>query len=202
MPIRRILATSVSLFLLNLTWPALAQVNTGELRLKVTDPTGLGISASITISSSVTQYRTSLPTSNTGEVDLKILPYGIYLIRAESEGFAATTETVEVRSALPSEHTVKLSLALVNTSVQVSDVAPLIDPHRPSSVMQIGAKQIQDRETSLPGRSVQDLVDTQGSSSMALDPPSSSSQPQPTSWLASPGPVYRAETSTVRPPTP
>ncbi|WP_433963894.1 TonB-dependent receptor [Tunturiibacter gelidiferens] len=161
MPIRRILATLVSLFLLDLTWPMLAQVNTGELRLKVTDPTGLGISADITISSSVTQYRTSLPTSNTGEVDIKILPYGIYLVRAESQGFTATTETVEVRSALPSEHTVKLNIETVNTSVQVSDVAPLVDPHRPSSVMQIGAKQIQDREASLPGRSVQDLVDTQ-----------------------------------------
>jgi hypothetical protein len=161
MPFRRILAKSISLFLLDITWPMLAQVNTGELRLKVTDPTGLGISASIIISSNVTQYRNSLQTSNTGQVDIKILPYGIYLVHAESQGFTATTETVEVRSAIPSEHTVTLTIAPVNTSVQVSSSAPLIDPYRPSSVMQIGSQQIQDRTASLPGRSVQDLVDTQ-----------------------------------------
>jgi hypothetical protein len=139
----------------------LAQVNTGEIRLKVIDPGGLSLSASITISSNSSQYRNSLTTSKSGEVDLKTLPYGIYLLRAESQGFTATTETIEVRSALPAEHTIKLTIAPVNTSVQVNASAPLIDPYRPSSVMQIGSQQIQDRETSLPGRSVQDLVDTQ-----------------------------------------
>jgi hypothetical protein len=162
MPSRHIFAKSVLLLLLGIGWPILlAQVNTGELCLKVTDPGGLGLSASIKISSNSSQYRNSLTTSKSGEVDITTLPYGIYLLRAESQGFTATTETVEVRSALPSEHTIKLTIAPVNTSVQVSSSAPLIDPYRPSSVMQIGSQQIQDRTASLPGRSVQDLVDTQ-----------------------------------------
>ena len=162
MPIRRVLAKSIPLLLLAITWPMLlAQVNTGELRLKVIDPGGLGLSASIAISSNSSQYRNSLTTSRTGEVDIKTLPYGIYLLRAESQGFTATTETVEVRSALPVEQTIKLAIAPVNTSVQVTSSPPLIDPYRPSSVMQIGSQQIQDRAASLPGRSVQDLVDTQ-----------------------------------------
>jgi hypothetical protein len=125
MPVRRILTKSISLLLLGITWPILlAPVNTGELRLKVTDPGGLGLSASITISSNSSQYRNSLTTSKSGEVDIKTLPYGIYLLRAESQGFTATTETVEVRSALPSEHAIKLSIALVNTSVQVKEQGP------------------------------------------------------------------------------
>jgi hypothetical protein len=37
----------------------------------------------------------------------------------------------------------------------------LIDPDLPSSIMQLGSKQIEDRVQSLPGRSVQDLVNTQ-----------------------------------------
>jgi len=37
----------------------------------------------------------------------------------------------------------------------------LIDPDLPSSIMQIGSKQIEDRVQSLPGRSIQDLVNTQ-----------------------------------------
>jgi Carboxypeptidase regulatory-like domain len=92
MPVRRILAKSISLLLLGITWPMLlAQVNTGELRLKVTDPGGSGLSASITISRNSSQYRNSLTTNKSGEVDLKTLPYGIYLLRAESQGFTSTT---------------------------------------------------------------------------------------------------------------
>jgi hypothetical protein len=87
MPVLRILAKSISLLLLGSTWPMLlAQVNTGELRLKVTDPGGLGLSASITISSNSSQYRNSLITSKSGEVDLKTLPYGIYLLRGGEPG--------------------------------------------------------------------------------------------------------------------
>ena len=47
------------------------------------------------------------------------------------------------------------------TNVTVEDRTTLIDPYYPASVMQIGAKQIQERLSSLPGRSVQDLVNTQ-----------------------------------------
>jgi hypothetical protein len=72
-----------------------------------------------------------------------------------------TTETIEVRSALPVEHSIHLSVAPVTTSVQVTAAAPAIDPYRPSSVMQVGAQQIQNRLASLPGRSVQDLVNSQ-----------------------------------------
>src|SRR6201999_3142008 len=39
--------------------------------------------------------------------------------------------------------------------------ATLIDPDQAGSVSQVGATQIQDRVGSLPGRSLQDLVDTQ-----------------------------------------
>jgi hypothetical protein len=161
MLIRRILAKSIPLIVLGVTWPMLAQVNTGELGLMVTDPAGLGLKASVTISSDANQYRNTFTTTTSGEVGIKTLSYGIYLVHVESQGFTATAETVEVRSALPTERTIKLAIAPVNTSVQVSSSAPLIDPYRPSSVMQIGLQQIQDRTASLPGRSVQDLVDTQ-----------------------------------------
>src|SRR5258708_4786715 len=56
---------------------------------------------------------------------------------------------------------VKLEVAPVNTSVAVNAEQTLIDPDLPSSIMQLGSKQIEDRVQSLPGRSVQDLVDTQ-----------------------------------------
>lgn len=138
----------------------MAQVNTGELRLKVTDPAGLGVKASISVANDASQYRKTFTTSEDGKADLKTVPYGIYLVRVQKQGFTSVTKRVEVRSAIPAEEAISLSVAPVNISVQVSS-APLIDPHRPSSVMRIGSEQIQTRVGGLPGRSVQELVNSQ-----------------------------------------
>jgi len=152
---------AAAFFLLWAAGPLLAQINSGELRLEVTDPMGRGLKASITLSSEANQYRNAFSTSDAGEADIKTLAYGIYLVHIESQGFASATEIVDVRTAVPVEHAIALAIAHANTSVQVTDAAPLIDPYSPSSIMQIGSQQIQDRVASLPGRSVQDLVDSQ-----------------------------------------
>ena len=55
----------------------------------------------------------------------------------------------------------QLLVAPVTVSVVVRGEGTLIDPDQTNSVMQIGSKQIEDRVTSLPGRSVQDLVNSQ-----------------------------------------
>ena len=161
MPIRSISTKLLAFLVLGSARLALAQVNTGELRLKVTDSAGLGLKASVIVSSETNQYRNAFTTSDGGQADIKSITYGIYLVHVHNPGFAATTQTVEIRSALPSEFTVKLAVAPVNTSVKVSGSAPLVDPYRASSIIQIGAEQIQDRVAYLPGRSVQDLVNSQ-----------------------------------------
>jgi hypothetical protein len=140
---------------------ALAQVNTGELRLNVTDPNGQGLRAEVTLSSEANQYQSRFATSEKGAADIQTLAYGIYQVRVEKHGFAAAQAIVEVRSAIPVEYSIKLAIAPVKISVAVSGTPPLIDPYRPSSIMQIGSQQIAERVGSLPGRSVQDLVNSQ-----------------------------------------
>jgi hypothetical protein len=140
---------------------AFSQVNTGELRLKVTDPTGLGVAASVSIVSQGNQYNVSISTNAQGTATIHRVPYGIYLVTVRREGFTGFSNTVQVGSAIPIDYAVKLELAPVNTSVAVNAEQTLIDPDLPSSIMQIGSKQIDDRVQSLPGRSVQDLVNTQ-----------------------------------------
>lgn len=155
-------ATKATLFVLLCTaWPLLGQVNTGELRVRVTDIAGLGLKASVTASSAGHQYRNALATNDQGAVIFKTLPYGVYQVTAAKPGFAASTLTVDVRSAIPLERTLQLKIASVTTVVDVSDAATLIDPYVPSSTMQIGQQQIENRVASLPGRSVQDLVNSQ-----------------------------------------
>jgi len=158
---RAISVKSILVIALGAAWPVLAQGNTGELRLKVADPNGLGTRASVTVSSAANQYRNAFATSDEGAVDIHVLPYGIYLVRVEKRGFATAQITVEIGSAIAVERTIRLAIAPSTASVEVSAAAPLIDPYRPSAIMQIGSREIEERVASLPGRSVQDLVNSQ-----------------------------------------
>jgi len=57
-----------------------AQTNTGELRIKITDPSGLGLKAKVEISSSANEYRSTLTTDDSGNAIAKNLPHGVYRI--------------------------------------------------------------------------------------------------------------------------
>ena len=141
--------------------PVLAQGNRGELRLKVTDPDGLGVKTAVELVSEANEYRNRFVTDDAGTMIAKRLPFGLYRIQIEQPGFAEVSARVEVRSAIPIDYSVRLSLAAVTASVTVRDADTLIDPHRSGSANEIGAETIQTRTTSLPGRSVQDLVNSQ-----------------------------------------
>jgi hypothetical protein len=152
-----------ALILAVLLWalPMLAQSSTGELHLTVTDPAGLGLKAAVEMVSESNEYKQTLTTDDQGHLEVKRLPYGIYQIHIQAEGFATLSEAEEIRSALPLDRTVKLKLASVSESVTVSDAGTLIDPYRASSVNEIGSETIANRVTSLPGRSMQDLVNSE-----------------------------------------
>jgi hypothetical protein len=89
------------------------------------------------------------------------LPYGIYQLEIKQSGFAGISESVEIHSSIPTEYTVQLKLSTVNQSVTVSAPNTLIDPDQAGSVNQIGSDLIQNRISSIPGRSLQDLVNSQ-----------------------------------------
>ncbi|MGB7764289.1 MAG: carboxypeptidase-like regulatory domain-containing protein, partial [Candidatus Acidiferrales bacterium] len=67
------------LFLL-CTMPVFCQSNSGELRIHVVDPSGLGVTATVQIISEANQYRSSLATNNQGRLDVQRLPFGTYQI--------------------------------------------------------------------------------------------------------------------------
>jgi hypothetical protein len=141
--------------------PLLAQSNSGEFRLKVTDPHGFGVKSSVHLVSEVNQFRETLVTDEAGNLVAKLLPFGVYRIEVQREGFAPFADSIEIRSAIPAEHHVTLRITPLSTSVTVNDADTLIDPHRPGTINRIGRDTITDRVTSLPGRSLQDLVNSQ-----------------------------------------
>lgn len=139
----------------------LAQTNTGELRLKVTDPSGLGVKAAVQVISEANQYRKSLVTANDGGLVLQHLPYGIYHLEVKRAGFAAAASSLEIRSSIPLVEAVRLQLSTVSQSIEVTAANTLIDPDQAGSVSQVGTDFIQHRVSSIPGRSIQDLVNSQ-----------------------------------------
>lgn len=149
------------LILLLAALPLFAQSNSGELRLRVTDPAGLGVTSSVQLVSEVNQIRKSLLTDEAGNLAVKLLPFGLYRLEVQREGFAPFTDSIEIRSAIPADYHVTLRIAPLSTSVIVTDAATLIDPHRSGTINQIGKDAIAERTTSLPGRSLQDLVNSQ-----------------------------------------
>jgi hypothetical protein len=143
------------------TLPMLAQSFTGELRLIVTDPSGAGVKSTVKLISEANQYQYTFTTDEHGNLDAKRLPYGIYQVQIQAPTFAQVSESVEIRSAVPLDRAIRLKVAPVSEAVNVTAPATLIDPYRAGSVNKLGAQAIEDRLTALPGRSMQDLVNSQ-----------------------------------------
>ena len=146
---------------LSIVGTAFGQSNYGELRLSVTDPSGLGVKATVEIVSEANQYRRTLTTGDQGKLAVQRLPYGLYQLEIQRSGFPEVSESVEIRSSISTEYTIQLKLPSVNESVTVNAVNTLINPDQAGSVNQIGSGTIQHRLSSLPGRSLQDLVNSQ-----------------------------------------
>ena len=138
-----------------------AQTNEGELHLKVTDPSGLGVRATVELTSKANEYRNKFATDAEGALVVKRLPFGVYRIEIREASFTEVGETIEIRSVLPTDRAIQLKLSAVSTSVTVTEANTLIDPDRAGAINRIGSERIQNRLTSLPGRSLQDLVSSQ-----------------------------------------
>ena len=67
---------------------AMGQSNTGELRLRIIDPSGLGVRASAEIVSQANQFRETYASDEAGNIRAKRLPFGIYKIEILGNGFA------------------------------------------------------------------------------------------------------------------
>src|ERR1700731_3223486 len=141
--------------------PAAAQRQFGELRLQVVDPTGAGISASVELVSQAVQFRKEFSTDPDGQLVVPSLPLGVYRLKVEREGFNAATSLLEIRSQVPLLQRITLTVAPIETTVDVSDAQTLLNPDRTGASHEIGSQTLQDRASSPPARAIIGLVDTQ-----------------------------------------
>lgn len=98
----------VFVFLLLGACGAFAQSNRGELRIRVTDRLGLGISCGVELTSAATGYRYSFTTDDDGKLTVKNLEEGIYLFKIAEPGYLPVSRSVEVGSTLHAISTIPL----------------------------------------------------------------------------------------------
>src|ERR1039458_1694787 len=85
-----------------------AQVNHGELRLKITDPTGARVRAIVELISAGNDYDESFRSDASGTLTIQRVPFGSYTLQVVRPGFAPFSQLIEIRSALPIEQQIHL----------------------------------------------------------------------------------------------
>jgi hypothetical protein len=151
--------TLVLLFLL--TTAQFGQSSSGELRLTVTDPSGLPLQSQVTLVSAVNQVGQNFQTDAAGALVAKRLAFGRYRLEVAHDGFATFTTLIDIQSELPLEYHVRLTLTPVQTQVTVTAGDTLLDVRQSSTANRVGSETLQRRVAALPGRSVSDVVNTQ-----------------------------------------
>lgn len=141
--------------------PLVGQASSGELRLHIVDAQGMALPGKVNLVSESTHVRETLASDAVGDLTIPRLPYGSYLVEAEHEGFAPLDRLVELHSALPLRVTLVLRPRAATTSVIVRESQTLLDRESAGVVNRIGRQQIEEREASLPGRGVIDLINSQ-----------------------------------------
>ena len=90
-----------ALFLLLAAAGQFAQAATGELRLSVTDPTGLPLKSRTVLVSEVNQVSQRVETDATGQLVARRLPFGRYWLKVAHDGFATYATLLDIQSTLP-----------------------------------------------------------------------------------------------------
>ncbi|HEX3663327.1 MAG TPA: TonB-dependent receptor [Acidobacteriaceae bacterium] len=137
-----------------------AQSSAGELRVQVEDAQGRVLPSQVLVASDAAQVHEQLATNAAGALLVQHLPYGTYLVRAEHRGFATLSRAIDVHTAMPLRLTLKMQPVGTPESVRVN-ADTLLEHDTAGTVNRIGRAQIADREASLPGRGLVDLIDSE-----------------------------------------
>jgi hypothetical protein len=125
----------------------------------VHDPQGATLAATAELISDGNQFRRKFQIARDGQYIAEDLPFGVYRLNLQAQGFTLWAGVVEIRSEVPMRVTVTLGIAPSVTQVEVSDSLTLIDPNRTGTQYAIGHEALAESISPQPGRELSDLVD-------------------------------------------
>jgi hypothetical protein len=138
-----------------------AQRVRGELRIEVHDSAGATVPADAELLSEANQLHRTFKIAQDGRYTAQNLPFGVYRLNINAEGFAPWSNLVDIRSEVPVRIPVTLGVAPVATQIQVTDSATLVDPSRTGTIYSVGRQTIDQQMAAQPGRNLSDLVNQQ-----------------------------------------
>jgi hypothetical protein len=142
--------------------PVWAQVETGEIRLTVTDPSGLALPSSTgALLSEASNTQRVFASDDHGRFTFAHLPLGVYRLSVAHSGFQKYSTLVEVRSAIPCSVMAAMAIEPISAEVSVSDTATLLDAHHTGVSYSVGSQLIREKQSPQPGRSILELVNMQ-----------------------------------------
>lgn len=141
----------------------LAQGALGELRVRVSDPSGAPVRTTVVVSNDAARASEEVATDPRGAAVVRDLPLGRYHVTIRVPGFAPYDAVVELRSVIPVDYPVRLNLAGVDAAVTVRAEASdtLLDPTGPGTPNYIGLDLLRDPPAAAPGRGLIELVNAQ-----------------------------------------
>ncbi len=102
--------------------------NTGTIEGTVVDPSGASVAgANVSLHNVVTGYTQSTKSSTAGAFRLGNLPANRYHVEVKASGFSDSSQEVEIRSAVPVQLKIMLSVAAETTSVTVEGAAEALE---------------------------------------------------------------------------
>ena len=138
-----------------------SQSSTGELRVIVRDSGGLPVRCEVMLVSDGNDVSQQLATGADGLSVARRLPFGRYRLAINERGFASHEALIEIDSVLPKEYRVTLTPAALQAQVTVRAEDTLINTRQSGTINRVGADTVQQRMTTLPGRALADVVNTQ-----------------------------------------
>ena len=137
----------------------LAQRARGELRIEVHDSQGAPLSPAGQLISDGNQLNRSFQVAPDGGYISQDLPFGVYRLTLQKDGFAPWSDLLEIRSEIPVHVSITLGVAPLTTQVEVNDSVTMVDPYRTGTQYSVGRQTLDENVPSQPGRDLSDLVD-------------------------------------------
>jgi hypothetical protein len=151
---------SISLVILSVG-SALALHEQGAVRLRVRDPKGGALAASVQLVCEVNQVHRKFMTKQDGGYFAQELPFGTYSLEVSHPGFASASRLIQIRSEVPVMISVTLGLVPVRTSVDVTDSSTLVDTEGARTVYSAGRKTLSQQIPSQIGRGLSNAVNSE-----------------------------------------
>ena len=107
---------------------AFGQSASGTIRGTIADPSGAVISgATVSIQNAVSHYQQTVKTDAQGAFEFDNVPYNNYHLSASASGFQNAQQDVDVRSGIPIETKLSLSIGAASTTVTVEGSQDLLE---------------------------------------------------------------------------